>query len=112
MYDTPDGGSRFAVTHLALSTLARCDVVRLENQVEFTWIDVDCTLHSHFFDFRVTLWDGRRLALIVKRFTTAQKPAFAENAARIASQVPPSFADQVLVVTDEALGDFASRRVV
>jgi hypothetical protein len=78
MYETPDGGIRFAVTHLA-----RCDVVRLENQVEFKWTDVGCTLRSDFFDFRVTLREGRRLALMVKRLTTAQKPGFNGSVAQI-----------------------------
>jgi hypothetical protein len=87
----------------ALVMLARFEVVGLENQIEFKWTDVDGTLHSHFFDFRVTLRDGRRIALMVKWSTTAQKPAFKEKAARIASQVPPAFADQVLVVTEQHL---------
>jgi hypothetical protein len=84
----------------ALVALARRDVVRLENQVEFKWTDVDGSRHTHFFDFRVTLRDGRRIALMVKWSTEAQKPKFKRKTARIASQVTSAFADEVVVVTE------------
>jgi hypothetical protein len=87
----------------ALVMLARRDVVRLENQVAFEWIDVDGKRRTHYFDFRVTLRDGRRIALVVKWSTKARKPQFKEVTARIASQVPPAFADEVLVVTERHL---------
>lgn len=87
----------------ALVLLARRDVVRLENQVAFEWIDVDGTRRTHFFDFRVTLRDGRRIAVVVKWSTKARKPQFKEVTTRIASQVPPAFADEVLVVTERHL---------
>ena len=87
----------------ALVILARRDVVRLENQVEFDWIDVNGRRSKHFFDFRVTLRDGRRIALVVKWSTKARKPEFKAKTARIASQVPPAFADEVLVVTERHL---------
>jgi hypothetical protein len=84
----------------ALVALARRDVVRLENQVEFKWTDLDGSQHTHFFDFRVTLRDGRRIALVVKWSTEARKPEFKAKTARIASQVPSAFADEVVVVTE------------
>lgn len=87
----------------ALVMLARRDVVRLENQVAFKWIDVGGKRSTHYFDFRVTLRDGRRLALVVKWSTKARKPKFKEETARIASQVPAAFADAVLVVTERHL---------
>ena len=86
-----------------LVTLARPDVVRLENQVEFEWIDVDGKRCTHFFDFRVTLRDGRRIAVVVKWSREAQKKKFKSKTARIASQVTSAFADEVVVVTERDL---------
>jgi hypothetical protein len=87
----------------ALVMLARREVVCLENQVEFGWVDVDGKRSTHYFDFRVTLRDGRRIALVVKWSTKARKPEFKEKTALIASQVPSAFADEVLVVTERDL---------
>jgi hypothetical protein len=85
---------------VALVMLARRDVVLLENQVSFPWFDSDGSERLHRFDFRVTLRDGRRIALMVKWSTEAQKPKFKGKAARIASQVTSAFADEVVVVTE------------
>jgi hypothetical protein len=85
---------------VALVMLARRDVVLLENEVSFPWFDADGSERLHRFDFRVTLRDGRRIALMVKWSTEAQKPKFKSKTARIASQVTSTFADEVLVVTE------------
>lgn len=59
----------------ALVMLARRDVQSLENQVPFSWIDQEGIGRTHFFDFRVLLRNGTRVALIVKN---ARKAAQAE----------------------------------
>lgn len=88
---------------VALVMLARHDVVALENQVPFRWIDPDGNERTHFFDFRVTFRDGGRIALIVKNRKKLKDAKALETASRIAGQVTSVFADRVCLVTDEDL---------
>jgi hypothetical protein len=85
---------------VALVMLARRDVVHLETQVPCPWVDAAGHARTHYFDFRLMLRDGSRVALIVKPAKTARTARFRETAARIAAQVTPDIADRVCVMTD------------
>ncbi|WP_152465435.1 hypothetical protein [Sulfitobacter sp. THAF37] len=88
---------------VALVMQARPDVVDLENQVLFHWVDLEGQGARHFFDFRVTFEDGTRTALIVKNSRTAAKPDFRAEMRCLASQVPAEVADRVALVTEKHL---------
>lgn len=87
----------------ALVMLARRDVVHLENQVPFRWIDRNGTARTHFFDFRTSLRDGTRIALIVKNSRKAADHEFRQEMRLLASQVTPDFADRVSLLTEKHL---------
>lgn len=87
----------------ALVMLARRDVQSLENQIPFSWIDRDGTATRHFFDFRVTLRNGMRVALIVKNARKAADPVFQADMRCLARQVPPEFAERVTLITEKHL---------
>lgn len=87
----------------ALVAIARYDVVRLENQIPFKWVAADGSSHTHKFDFRVTLRDGRRIALVVKHSSEAETLNFKVETECIASQVTSEVADKVRVVTEKDL---------
>lgn len=87
----------------ALVMLARPDVVGLENQVPFGWVDSDGTRRTHLFDFRVSLYDGRRVALMVKHALKAAEPKFRAEMRRIAEQARPHVADLVSLITENDL---------
>ena len=85
---------------VALVMLARRDVIHLETQVPSAWVDMHGTPKTHFFDFRLTLRDGTRVALVVKYAKKAQQREFRDITARIATQVTPAVADRVFVMTE------------
>ena len=85
---------------VGLVMLARPDVVALEGQVRFDWINEAGTPAAHFFDFRLTHRDGSRTALMVKWRTKLENAEFLHKAGMIARQVTPSFADRVRLITD------------
>lgn len=85
---------------VALVMLARREVVDLEAQVPFAWIDPEGVRRTHVFDFRVTRRDATRVALIVKSAKQARAPTTRATAARIAAQVTPDVADEVRVITE------------
>jgi hypothetical protein len=86
---------------IALVLLARIDVAKLENQVPFAWVEKDGSRHTHFFDFRATLTNGSRVAIMVKYEKKLEQDDFRALIARISSQVLPSFADRVTVMTEK-----------
>ncbi|WP_370283506.1 hypothetical protein [Pseudooceanicola sp.] len=88
---------------VALVMLARPSVVGLESQVPFRWVDADNVWHTHFFDFRVTLDDGSRRAIMVKASKTLEKMEFWEAARLIAGQVSPDFTERVCVMSSKHL---------
>ena len=87
----------------ALVMLARREVVDLECQVPFPWIDQTGKAKTHFFDFRVSLRDGSRVALIVKNSRKAAKADFVAEMRCLARQVTSTFADRVLLITEKHL---------
>jgi len=88
---------------VALVMLARRSVVGLENQVLFHWVDRAGKASKHFFDFRVTLADGSRAALIVKNGKKAAEADFVAEMRCLASQVTPDFAARVSLITEKHL---------
>lgn len=88
---------------IALVMLARPEVIDLENQLPFRWTDDQDVQRTHYFDFRVTLRNGSRVALIVKSAHKAATATFQATARRIASQVPQAFSDRVCVMTEKHL---------
>lgn len=80
--------------------LARRNVVGLENQVLFQWLDADGKTCKHFFDFRVLMADGQRVAIMVKSEYRRNQLKVQDELAEIAARVPRSFADQVVVMTE------------
>lgn len=88
---------------VGLVLLARPDVVSLENQVGFTWVANDGSTHTHFFDFRATMVDGSRVAIMVKYDDKLGKEGFRAEISEIAAQVAPDFADRVTLLTEKHL---------
>ncbi|MDD9708427.1 hypothetical protein PVW53_12875 [Seohaeicola sp. SP36] len=88
---------------VALVLLARPDVMKVENQVPHYWIDEKGSRHTHFFDLRATLVDGRRIAIMVKYDKKLEQDEFRALIARISSQVFPAFADRVTIMTERDL---------
>ena len=88
---------------VALVLLARPDVVKLENQVGFIWEASDGSTHTHFFDFRATMVDGIRVAIMVKYDAKLKQEEFRAEIAEIATQVTPEFADRVTLMTEKHL---------
>ena len=84
---------------VGLVMLARPEVVNLENQVLFRWIDEEDQPHRHFFDYRVTLSDGGRIALVVKKGPKAFDPEFRVWLRRLARRAVPGFADRLTLIT-------------
>lgn len=85
---------------VALVTIARPDVVDLENQVPFQWVKPDGKTATHHFDFRVLMFDGKRRAIMVKSEYRRQQSKVQLELAEIAAQVTPNFADEVVVMTE------------
>jgi hypothetical protein len=86
---------------IALVLLARLDVAKLENQVPFEWVEKDGSKCIHFFDFRATLANGNRVAIMVKYEKKLEQDDFRAQIARISSQVLPSFANRVTIMTEK-----------
>jgi hypothetical protein len=85
---------------VALVTIARPDVVDLENQVPFKWMQPNGKTATHFFDFRAVMADGRRRAIMVKSEYRRRRLKVQEELGLIAAQVTPDFADEVVVMTE------------
>jgi hypothetical protein len=88
---------------VALVMLARRDVVSLENQVPFEWVDLNGKPTTHHFDFRVTQRDGTRVMLIVKHSKKAAQAQFRAEMRLLASQVTADVAHRVSLVTEKHL---------
>ncbi|WP_316015102.1 hypothetical protein [Roseobacter sp. HKCCA0434] len=84
---------------VGLVMLARPDVVNLENQVLFRWLDEEGQTHRHYFDYRATLSDGSRIALVVKKNPKAFDPEFRVGLRDLARRAVPDFADRLSLIT-------------
>lgn len=67
------------------------------------WVDADGEVHDHYFDFLVELRSGHRKAVMVKDGDKARRDVLEDFAALLAEQMPPGFADEVVLITDEDL---------
>jgi hypothetical protein len=85
---------------VALVTIARPDVVGLENQVPFAWVKPDGKPATHHFDFRALMANGSRKAIMVKSEYRRLHPEVQLELAQIAAQVTPDFAYEVVVMTE------------
>ncbi len=85
---------------VALVTIARREVVDLEHQVPFEWVDPNGKTATHHFDFRAVMADGRRRAIMVKSEYRRRQSKVQDELAQIAAQVTPDFADDVVVMTE------------
>jgi len=83
-----------------LVLLARPNVAGLESQVHFQSLDADGKTGNHFFDFRVLMADGKRVAIMVKSEYRRNQSKVQNELAEIAARVPRSFAHQVVVMTE------------
>lgn len=92
----------FTEFQVALALLARRDVVNIENQVPFEY-RIGEKVHYHFFDFRATLRDGLRFAIMVKSAYRYAQLSIQDELAYIANQVPADFAQKVVVLTERDL---------
>ncbi|WP_417725599.1 hypothetical protein [Salipiger sp.] len=86
---------------------ARADVADLENQVLFTWGPEDGPKERHFFDFRATMTDGSRVAIMVKYDEKLSDEEFFAKSSRIAAEVTADFADRVTLMTEKHLDPVA-----
>lgn len=86
--------------NVAFMLLARADVVDIEDQVAFPWIDETGETKTHNFDFRVTFRDGRRAAIAVKAEHYLKGGTVEAELQAVARQVLPDFADQVRLMTE------------
>ena len=87
----------------ALVFAARREVVDIETQVRFDWTHHEGKKKKHFFDFRISLQDGTRVAVFVKaakRLESAKNLRWLEA---IAAEVPTEFADHVVILTEAHL---------
>lgn len=85
-----------------LLMLARPDVVDLvEQPSRTTYAAPDGRPRTRTLDFLVTLADGRRLAVEVKRAERARATGPRAELARLAAQLDPRLADGVALFTDE-----------
>jgi len=92
---------------VALVLQARADVADLENQVLFTWGPEDGPKERHFFDFRATMTDGSRVAIMVKYDEKLSDEEFFAKSSRIAAEVTADFADRVTLMTEKHLDPVA-----
>lgn len=84
---------------VGLVMLARPEVVKVENQVLFRWMDEEDQARRHFSDYRVTLSDGSRIALVVKKNPKAFDPEFRLWLRGLARRAVPDFADRFSLIT-------------
>ncbi|VDC26341.1 hypothetical protein [Pseudogemmobacter humi] len=88
----------------ALLLLARRDLRNLWDQppkVAFT--DKRGQIAHHIFDYLAEFDGGRRVAIAVKPQARAERLGFRETLARIRADLPPHFADEVVLVTEKTL---------
>lgn len=85
-----------------LLMLARRDVASIvEQPFAVTWVDGEGRPARYTPDFLLTLTDGRRLAVEVKRADRVRRKRIDATLAAIAAQMPAGLADAVVLYTDE-----------
>jgi len=106
--DCPEGRSVVFDSRLELKTLlvilARTDIVDLWDQPPaVSYVDTTGKRCTHVFDFLAIRTGGRKSAIAVKPVELAERLKFRETLTLIARQLPPGFADEVVLVTERTL---------
>lgn len=70
------------------------------------YVDTDGVIHEHTFDFLVRYHDGLRDAVMVKKADKVRRAHLEDLAALLADQLPETFADSVILITDEDLPEW------
>ncbi|WP_235924225.1 TnsA endonuclease N-terminal domain-containing protein [Pseudoroseicyclus tamaricis] len=84
--------------------LVREDVHHIREQPPaISYVGTDGRPARHVFDFLVTKADGERIAVAIKPMQRVLKLNFASELEAVAAAVSKSFADRVLLVTDQHL---------
>lgn len=87
--------------NLALILAMRPQVADLECQMRFDWRSPKTKKwKKHFFDFRVTLVDGSRVAVMVKPSKKLSCPDFCALRDSVDAAMTSDFADRVIVLTE------------
>jgi hypothetical protein len=82
--------------------LARDDVLDIwEQPPAVPFVRENGKQAHHFFDFLITWTDGSSTAVAAKPFELVEKRRFDEEIALIAAQTPKSYADEVILFTDQ-----------
>ena len=90
--------------------LSRYDVLDIwEQPTPVAYHDDTGRLRKHVFDFRVTLTDGRKLAIAVKPHVLVERYNFRHTLSLIRVATPLSFADEVVLVTERSYTPSAAR---
>jgi hypothetical protein len=82
-----------ALAHPAVTSL-------VDQPLAVTYADEDGKIRRHTFDYLAHLKDGRRIAIAVKPRQLAEQRNLKDELRRIASQTPRSFADAVVLVSE------------
>ncbi|KFL25497.1 hypothetical protein JP74_18505 [Devosia sp. 17-2-E-8] len=82
-------------------------VVSIECQAPpVEYADRDGVVHEHTFDFRIGIDTGMRTAVMVKKASKVRRAQLETLAADLANQIPDSFADAVMLITEEDLPEW------
>ncbi|MFD1882160.1 hypothetical protein [Paracoccus pacificus] len=88
----------------ALLLLARNDLWNLWDQPpKIAFTDKWGRTAHHVFDYLAEFNDGRRVAIAVKPQARTERIGFRDTLARIRTNLPPRFADEVVLVTEKTL---------
>jgi len=75
----------------------------IEQSPRFEYVDEDGVCHEHIFDLLVILHDGKRIAIDVKPHALLASSNLKALHERIAGQMSPDIADELLIVTEKRL---------
>lgn len=68
-----------------------------------SYIDASGVTRRHTFDFRVILKNGTKIAVVVKPMERAVARGLFDTMSLVASQLDPSFANKIVILTEEEL---------
>jgi len=85
------------------------DVHLIQEQPPFiNYVDDQGRTKKHIFDFLVLLLNGQKIAVAIKPASRAEKLNFERELELVASAMPKTFADRVLLLTDKDLNKTAA----
>lgn len=77
-----------------------------------SFIDSDGAIRTHYFDLKITLACGERIAIAVKPKNLSDNRNFEGQLELVAACVTKTFADRVMLVTDRDLDKPVAREAV